>query len=257
MNLGISWYQLPWILSGYCWLITGLSSRKKVRGVEGCWLCLVTWGSDWSVWDPVLSCQSVPSLSTISTIARSKPAQTLEPHKWGWLPSVVPQPLHRNKAPFLFLLNYNNFVILCWFFLLMKYFLSRFCLPPPPSFFKMLITLSAAWTVSYPKGCAPLLMETNSSSAGRGCVSKHLLSVYGQMLVLCKKTIRKKNPLRFGSEWNLPCEQKGLGRFYTKTCLNLFPPLTYRKINFPDESHGKGSKIKGIVGLWINKNKKV
>lgn len=40
-------------------------------------------------------------------------SQTLEPHKWGWFPSVVPQPLHRNKAPFLFVLNYNNFVILC------------------------------------------------------------------------------------------------------------------------------------------------
>lgn len=51
MNLGISWYQLPWILCGYCCLITGLSSRKKVRGVQGCWLCLVTWGSDWSVND--------------------------------------------------------------------------------------------------------------------------------------------------------------------------------------------------------------
>lgn len=169
-------------------------------------------------------------------------SQTLEPHKWGWFPSVVPQPLHRNKAPFLFLLNYNNFVILCWFFLLLKYFLSRFCLPPPPSFFKMLITLSAAWTVSYPRGCAPLLMETNSSSAGRGCVSKHLLSVYGQMLVLCKKTIRKKTHYDSVQSEIFHVSKRGLEGFTQRPAWTFFLHWLTKKSIFLMKATGKGQR---------------
>lgn len=56
----------------------------------------------------------------------------------------------------------------------------------------LLITLStspAPQTVSSPRGLAPLLMETNSSSTrGRG-VSKHPLSSYKQRLALYRKPV--------------------------------------------------------------------
>lgn len=64
---------------------------------------------------------------------------------------------------------------------------------------RLLITLSnnpAPPTVSSPRGSAPLLMETNSSSArGRG-VSKHPLSSYERTLAVYR------NPSKTQCEWD-------------------------------------------------------
>lgn len=77
------------------------------------------------------------------------------------------------------------------------------------------------------------------------------------MLVQCKTILKKKERERGKKKQYKLNQSEFFNKGFTKRpAWTFYPRVTYKNINFPDESHGKGSTWKENVGIWMNTSKK-